>query len=98
VANYLVRLRVTTHVTVAIVERLPLPNAAAASLAFARIAALARHLAEAPDDLDAMATVQALAAHVYELDAEAFEHILGTFPLVDIRLRDAAMASFLRTI
>jgi hypothetical protein len=94
VANYLVRLRVTTHVTVAIVERLPLPKPALASLEFVRIATLARHLAAAPEDLDAMAQLQALAAHVYELDAAAFEHILGTFPLVDGRIREASLTAF----
>jgi hypothetical protein len=98
VANYLVRLRVTTHVTVAIVERLPLPKPAATSIAFVRMATLARHLATAPEDLDAMARLQALAAEIYQLDAGAFAHILGTFPLVEARLRDAAMAAFIRTI
>ena len=27
-----------------------------------------------------------------------FEHVLGTFPLVDIAVRDAAMAAFMRTL
>jgi hypothetical protein len=94
VANYLVRLRVTTHVTVAIVERLPLPRPAATSLAFARIATLARHLASEPNDSDAMARLQALAAHLYELDTRAFAHILGTFPLVDERICKASLTAF----
>src|SRR5206468_11806428 len=42
VVNYLVRLRVSTHVTTAIVERLPLPTRDRAPAAFADIAALAR--------------------------------------------------------
>jgi hypothetical protein len=94
VANYVVRLRVTTHVTVAIVERLPLPKPAAASLEFVRIATLARHLASEPNDCDAMARLQALAAHLYELDTRAFAHILGTFPLVDERIREASLTAF----
>jgi hypothetical protein len=98
VANYLVRLRVTTHVTVAIVERLPLPKPAVASLEFVRLMILARHLAADPNDVAAMAQLQGLAAHLYELDAKAFAHILDTFPLVDRRLRDAAMEAFLRTV
>jgi len=44
VANYLVRLRVTTHVTVSIIERLPLPKPQRASPEFGRIAAIARSL------------------------------------------------------
>ena len=36
VANYLVRLRVSTHVTVAIVERLPMPRPRRGSAAFGR--------------------------------------------------------------
>ena len=49
VVNYLVRLRVTTHVTTATVERLPIPTAETAPAAAREIAALARHLlARAP--------------------------------------------------
>lgn len=44
VLNYLVRQRVTTHVTTAIVERLPVPTADMAPGAFTAIAALARLL------------------------------------------------------
>lgn len=98
VANYLVRLRVTTHVTVAIVERLPLPKPAAGSIDSARMAALARHLASSPGDVEAMARLQGLAARIYELDRDAFAHILASFPLVDARLRDAAMTAFIRTV
>ena len=98
VANYLVRLRVTTHVTVAIVERLPLPRPAKDSPDFVRMTALARRLAGDRNDDDAMARLQALAAHLYELDVEAFGHILATFPLVEPRLRDAAMTAFTGTV
>ena len=91
VANYMVRLRVTTHVTVAIVERLPLPKPAVSSLEFVRMAALARHLASEPNDLDAMVRLQALAARLYEIDAATFAHILETFPLVDERVREASL-------
>ena len=40
VLNYLVRLRVTTHVTTAIVQRLPVPTLDMAPAAFKEIAAL----------------------------------------------------------
>jgi hypothetical protein len=94
VANYLVRLRVTTHVTVAIVERLPLPRLPVASLEFVRMVTLARHLASKPADLDPLARLQALAARLYELDAATFAHILRTFPLVDERIREASLRAF----
>jgi GxxExxY protein len=45
VVNYLVRMRVTTHVTTAIVERLPIPLMTTAPAAAREIAALARLLA-----------------------------------------------------
>jgi hypothetical protein len=48
VVNYLVRLRVTTHVTTAIVERLPVPLRGAAPRAFEEIAAIARLLSRGP--------------------------------------------------
>ena len=57
VLNYLVRLRVTSHVTTAIVERLPVPTRHQRPRAFRDIAALARLLSRRPDDR-AFATLQ----------------------------------------
>ena len=45
VANYLVRLRVSTHVTSAIVARLPVPRPAAADPVFQKVTRLSRGLA-----------------------------------------------------
>jgi hypothetical protein len=98
VANFMVRLRVTTHVTVAIVERLPIPKPAYGSAAFVAIAAFARRLADDPDDPETMAQLQGAAARLYELDEAGFAHVLSTFPLVDTGMRDASMAAFIRTI
>ena len=98
VANFMIRLRVTTHVTVAIVERLPVPKPATGSIEFTTMAALARRLAADPADIATMARLQGLAARLYELDASSFAHVLATFPLVDARLRDASMDAFLGTI
>ncbi|MBA3638207.1 MAG: hypothetical protein H0W53_02805 [Acidobacteria bacterium] len=98
VANFMVRLRVTTHVTVAIVERLPVPKPACGSAAFVLIATLARRLADDPADVQTMAQLQGAAARLYELDAAAFAHVLSTFPLIDADLRDASMKVFIRTI
>jgi hypothetical protein len=97
VANYLVRLRVTTHVTTALVARLPMPRPRRESEAFARLAAGARVLERearamgadtrdlsAFEQLPVWADVQACAAREYGLSRDALEHVLATFPLVDL--------------
>ncbi len=81
VVNYLVRLRVSTHVTTAIVERLPIPSRVDAGLRFDDIAALGRNLARRPDP-DDLARLNALVARLYELSAADFDFVLETFPLV----------------
>jgi hypothetical protein len=45
-------------------------------------------------DREAAAAHQALAARVYGLTAAEFEHVLGTFPLVDRADRDLALQVF----
>ena len=94
VANYLVRRRVSTHVTVAIVERLPLPAVTRASPDFSAMLALARRLAVVPADAHAAASLQALAARLYGLTAAEFEHVLTTFPLVEPEDRERALRFF----
>ena len=98
VANFLVRLRVTTHVTVAIVEQLPLPKPSRTDRLFGEMTSHVRCLLSEPGDETAMAQVHALAAHLYGLDRGAFAHVLSTFPLVDARVRTQAMEAFIRTI
>jgi hypothetical protein len=98
VANYLARLRVTTHVTVAIVERLPLPRPPADDPYFRRMVSLATGLERDPADRSAQALLQGLAARIYGLSAEEFRHVLTTFPLVAAADRDAAMTAFCRTL
>jgi hypothetical protein len=93
VANYLVRLRVGTHVTAAIMAELRVPRPPATSANGGRIAAAARLLAEA-DDEAVLAGLQADVARLYGLDRDRFGHIVSTFPLVDRERRDAALAAF----
>jgi hypothetical protein len=93
VANHLVRMRVGTHVTTAVIDRLPVPKPPRSVTAFKRLAALARHLTQA-DDEAARAEHQALAARLYGLSAEAFAHVLNGFPLIAAPEREAAMSSF----
>jgi hypothetical protein len=94
VANYLVRLRVMTHVTAGIIDRLPVPKPARNSDDFREIVTLSRALLRAPSDRDAVAHLHARAARLYRLDRPQFQHVLDTFPLVPRTDRDAAMAAF----
>jgi hypothetical protein len=93
VANFIVRLRVTTHVTVSIIERLPLPKPQRASREFRVVAANARTLSASPGLVHEQAELQAAAARLYGLDRDAFAHVLSTFPLVDEAVRMAALAA-----
>lgn len=93
VVNYLVRMRVTTHVTTATVERLPIPRPEDGPRAFREIAALARRLASRPDPT-ASARLQAEVAALYQLSPAELEHVLDTFPLIPREERNAALACF----
>jgi Eco57I restriction-modification methylase len=95
--NYLVRMRVTTHVTTATVERLPIPTAAMAPAAFREIAALARALATTRSDADAFSRLNARVAELYQLTTAEFEHVLTTFPLIPEGARAAALGRFVET-
>jgi hypothetical protein len=98
VINYLVRLRVVTHVTTAIVERLPIPTMAhdwEAARQIARLAAaLSRRRVAVSRSREAAAELNAVVAGLYELTDEEFVHILGTFPLVPEDERDLALREF----
>jgi len=67
VVNYLVRLRVTTHVTTATVEQLPIPTTELAPAAAREIAALAKLLARGANK-GAFAQLNARVAELYQLD------------------------------
>lgn len=97
VANYLVRLRVNTHVTVAITSRLPVPVVADDDPAGQRLASLAQTLSEsttAVEEMGEYVELQALVAALYGLSPEEFEHVLGTFPLIPTAVRQAALVAF----
>jgi hypothetical protein len=93
VVNYLVRMRVITHVTTAIVERLPIPRLDQAGPAFQQIAAAARVLARREEPA-LLARLNAAVAHVYGLTSTEFQHVLDTFRLIPVEERDAAMRAF----
>jgi hypothetical protein len=94
VANYLVRMRVTTHVSSGVIDRLPVPVPRRTASRFRVVVELARALAEPSASPAAAAELQALAAREYGVDASQFRHILDTLPLVDRADRDAALAAF----
>jgi hypothetical protein len=94
VVNYLVRMRVTTHVTTATVERLPIPRRDDSPGAFREIAAIARLLSRREDGT-AAARLQTIVASLYQLSADEFAHVLSTFPLIPTEERDRAHATYM---
>jgi hypothetical protein len=93
-ANYLVRLNVTTHVTAALMSRLPVPRPAPQSRAFDRLVALARSLASTGIDNNAAdyAELNAIAADLYGITTEQYAVILDSFPLLPKTVREACFA------
>ncbi len=96
VANYLVRLRVTTHVTARIMSRLPVPRPPAGSRIHAAIADLAARLlrSASPQQDEAYPELQAAVAHVYSLTGGELELVLSTFPLIDNGTKAQTMARY----
>lgn len=88
VANWLVRLRGSTHVPASLIHELPVPAPAPTDPLFLEIRDLAR---AARDSEEARAMLQAAVAELYRLSAEQFSHVLGSFPLVARADRDAAL-------
>ncbi len=96
IANYLVRLQVTTHVTTSLMARLPVPKPS--TQAMQRIAGLSRSLAitgieQAPADY---ALLNALAARAYGITHEHYEHIVASFPLLPLDLRRGCLRAYVR--
>jgi hypothetical protein len=97
VANYLVRMRVSTHVTAAIMSRLRVPLVPPDATAFGELLRMYRSLSESAGEADAhpvFAELQGLVARLYGLASEDFAHVLGTFPLVPLEIRDACLKAF----
>jgi hypothetical protein len=95
VANYLVRLWVTTHVGAATLVRIPVPRPTSGSAIFGELRDLARALGhDGPPWQDDYARVQAAAAQAYGVTAAEFAHVLDSFPLADPGIRRRALALF----
>jgi len=95
VANYFVRTQVGTHVSAALIARLPVPRPAAASPVRRRIALLSVALRVAYDER-AVARLNAAVATLYGLSSEQFAHVLTTFPLIAEAERASALRAFHR--
>jgi hypothetical protein len=98
VANYLIRLRVNTHVTVALVSRLPVPVVRPGDPWFERLSELSRALAGGTGPIEEAgeyAELQSIAARLYGLTAADFEHVLGTFPLVAATTKERALRNLI---
>jgi hypothetical protein len=93
VVNFLVRLRVTTHVTTAIVERLPVPPEDRCGPDAAVLTACAEVLASG-HEVDRWVQLNAVVARLYRLTEQEFAHVLSTFPLIDRGERDAMLRAF----
>ncbi len=96
VANFFVRLRVSSHVSVSIVDTLPMPRIDASSPLGRRLAACARDVGRRRGALDAEPLLQALAAVAYGVSCEEFDLVLDGFPLVEPEARAAARELFTR--
>jgi hypothetical protein len=97
VANYLIRMRVNTHVTVALVSRLRIPFVRAEDEQFRALAALSHRLASGAGSIEETSEypeLQAMVAKLYGLTSDEFEHVLGTFPLVSEEARQRALTIF----
>ena len=82
-ANFLVRLQVSTHVTTALMARLPVPVPTPGDRR--RLAVLARRLARASsidEAPEAYACLNALAGRLYGLTDEEYAHVVGSFALL----------------
>jgi hypothetical protein len=93
VADYLVRQRVTTHVSAAVIERVQVPIVPVDSPWFAAVVSLAERLA-AREDVEAAARLQAIVAALYGLTREELAHVVSSFPLVEDEIKGRTLAEF----
>ncbi len=96
VANYLVRMRVGTHVNTSIIGQLPVPRPPRDSPEFQHIVALVGRVM-GRSDAQTASELQASVARLYRLDDVEFRHVLDTFPLVPVDERTAALRALLQT-
>jgi hypothetical protein len=91
-------MRVGTHVSAAIVDRLPVPRLEAEDPLFVEIATLSEKLAGLEGGGKTATLLQARVAQLYGLSEAEFAHVLSTFPLVDAAEREEARRSFVTAV
>ncbi|MEO7133309.1 MAG: N-6 DNA methylase [Vicinamibacterales bacterium] len=98
VANYLVRLQVTTHVTTALMARLPVPRPRPDTPEFDRLVELAKRSSDrgVPHCNDDYAELNSIAARLYAITPDQYAHILETFPLIAEDRRSLCLSTYLR--
>ncbi|HXH07798.1 MAG TPA: N-6 DNA methylase, partial [Vicinamibacterales bacterium] len=96
VVNYLVRLEVGTHVTTALVERLPVPRPDGDDPLFRAVASAARRLAVDPGDADAAGRLQGAAAALYRLTDDEWAGVLAGFPHASAAVREGSRRALAR--
>lgn len=97
VANYLIRLRVSTHVTATLMARLPVPAIRSGSAPFAAVLDLSRRLTESDVPVERMpeySRLQATVAGLYGLECGDLSRVLASLPLVDAGVRDETLRQF----
>jgi len=90
-------LQMTTHVTTALLARLPVPRPRHGTLAHAGLGALAIGLS-ARDSIEGSAAeyagLNAIVANLYGLTQSQYEHVVSTFPLLPESLRVCCLERF----
>lgn len=96
VANYLIRMRVNTHVTALLMARLPVPVPAPGgpSERLAFLAEVCLSAASPVESMEEYAELQARAARLYGVREDEFRHVLSTFPLVPQDVKSRSLAHF----
>lgn len=96
VANYLVRLRVTTHVSAGMMAGLPVPCPPPAGAVAQQLARLSASLRDSPAPLEdaRYSELQAVCARLYGLSREELQYVLQTFPLLDDRITRETLDAF----
>lgn len=93
ITNYIVRLQMSTHVTAALMARLPVPRPARGSPSHRLLARLAAQLSAGSidDNPRAYARLNTVAAALYGLSAGEYRHVIDSFPLLGEKLRAACL-------
>jgi hypothetical protein len=95
--NFLVRLQMSTHVTTALMARLPVPRPRRGSAEYRDLATFAQGLSRSraiEDEPEVYARLNAIAAGLYGLAPDAYAHIVSTFPLLSATLRARCVTAF----